>query len=195
VLDSIYFVFERINSGGIRLSPQEIRNCISLGPFTDMVRTLNHHQPWRQVFGPINNRSKDEELIVRFFALCVDGSAYVPPMNKFLNDFSDEMNRAPAARLAELREIFVRSIDVVATNIPRAFRLVRALNAAVFDSVTVGIAKRIADNRPIEGARILAAYNDLLNDSNYRQACERATATEDNVRTRLDAAIAAFAAV
>jgi len=136
-----------------------------------------------------------KSFIVRFFALCVDGSAYAPPMNKFLNDFSDKMNKAPATRLAELREVFVRSIDVVVTNIPRAFRLVRALNAAVFDSVTVGTAKRIADSRPIDGVRILPAYNDLLNDSNYRQACERATATEDNVRTRLDAAIAAFAAV
>jgi hypothetical protein len=195
VLDSIYFVFERINSGGIRLSPQEIRNCISLGPFTDMVRTLNQHRPWRQVFGRLNNRSKDEELIVRFFALYVDGSAYASPMNKFLNDFSDKMNKVPAARLTELREIFVRSIDVVATNIPRAFRLVRALNAAVFDSVTVGIAKRIANNRPVDDIRVLPAYNALLSDGAYRQACERATATEDNVRTRLEAAIAAFAAV
>jgi len=40
VLDSIYFVFERINSGGIRLSPQEIRNCLSLGPFTEMIWPL-----------------------------------------------------------------------------------------------------------------------------------------------------------
>lgn len=195
VLDSIYFVFERINSGGIRLSPQEIRNCISLGPFTEMIKALNHHEPWRRVFGPINNRSKDEELIVRFFALYVDGGNYVRPMNKFLNDFSDKMNKAPVTQLAELRNIFNRSIDVVATNIPRAFRLVRALNAAVFDSVTVGIAKRVTDNRPLDGARVLTAYNGLLGDPDYRQACERATATEENVRRRLDAAIAAFAAV
>ena len=40
VLDSIYFVFERINTGGIRLSPQEIRNCISLGPFVKLVKEL-----------------------------------------------------------------------------------------------------------------------------------------------------------
>jgi hypothetical protein len=195
VLDSIYFVFERINSGGIRLSPQEIRNCISLGPFTDMVKVLNHYNHWRQVFGPVNNRSKDEELIVRFFALYVDGTTYVRPMNKFLNDFSDKMNRSSELHLNELREIFVRSIDIVAANIPRAFRLVRALNAAVFDSVTVGIAKRISDRRPIDGTRVLAAYNDLLSNRDYRQACERATATEENVRTRLNAAIAAFAAV
>jgi Protein of unknown function DUF262 len=195
VLDSIYFVFERINSGGIRLSPQEIRNCISFGPFTDMIKSLNHHESWRRVFGPINNRSKDEELIVRFFALYVEGDAYVRPMNKFLNDFSDKMNKIPAAGLAELREIFIRSIDVVDTNIPRAFRLVRALNAAVFDSVMVGIAKRATDDRPIEGARVVDAYNDLLSNSDYRQACERSTATEENVRTRLRGAIAAFAAV
>ena len=188
-------MFERINSGGIRLSPQEIRNCISLGPFTDMVKELNHHEPWRRVFGPINNRSKDEELIVRFFALYVDGGHYVRPMNKFLNDFSEKMNKAPANHLTELRGIFNRSIDVVATNIPRAFRLVRALNAAVFNSVTVGIAKRVADNRALDGACVLTAYNALLGDAEYRQACERATATEENVRTRRDAAITAFAAV
>jgi hypothetical protein len=195
VQDSIYFVFERINSGGIRLSPQEIRNCISVGPFTDMVKTLNQYRPWRAVFGPMNNRLKDEELIVRFFALYVDGDTYVSPMNKFLNDFSDRMNKLPIARLAELREIFVRSIDVIAANIPNAFRLVRALNAAVFDSVTVGVAKRITDNRSIDNARVLAAYNDLLSNRDFRQACERATAREENVRTRLNAAIVAFAAV
>jgi hypothetical protein len=195
VLDSIYFVFERINSGGIRLSPQEIRNCISLGPFTEMIKALNHHQPWRRVFGPINNRSKDEELIVRFFALYVDGDKYARPMNKFLNDFSDKMNKVPAPQLTELRDIFIRSIDVIAQNIPRAFRLVRALNAAVFDSVMVGIAKRITANRALDSTSVLPSYNTLLANADYRQACERATATEENVRTRLDAAIGAFAAV
>jgi hypothetical protein len=64
-----------------------------------------------------------------------------------------------------------------------------------FDSVTVGIAKRITDDRPIDSVRVLAAYNDLLKNSDYRQACERATATEENVRTRLNAAITTFAAV
>lgn len=195
VLDSIYFVFERINSGGIRLSPQEIRNCVSLGAFTDMIKLLNRHRTWRQVFGPVNNRSKDEELIVRFFALYVDGDTYAAPMNEFLNQFSDKTNKISAAKLAELEQIFIRSIDVVANNIPRAFRLERALNAAVFDSVMVGLAKRIADDRPLDNARILPAYQGLLAEPAYRLACERATAREENVRTRLGAAAAAFAAV
>jgi uncharacterized protein with ParB-like and HNH nuclease domain len=77
VLDSIYFVFERINSGGIRLSPQEIRNCINAGPFIHLVQELNKNTHWRNVFGaPENKRAKDEELVVRFFAMLEARDAY-----------------------------------------------------------------------------------------------------------------------
>jgi hypothetical protein len=196
VLDSIYFVFERINTGGIRLSPQEIRNCISLGPFTNMVKSTNQHSSWRNVFGAINNRSKDEELIVRFFALYLDGARYVRPMNAFLNKFSDKMNKATPAQLDEFKSIFIRSIDIVDRHIPRAFRLVRALNAAVFDSTMVGLATRIEDkSRPIDSTKVRPAYDKLLANPIYRLACERATADEENVKTRLRVAVEAFSAV
>lgn len=70
VLDSIYFVFERINTGGIRLTAQEIRNAIAAGPFVHMIRELNKNEDWREIFGgPENKHSKDEELIIRFFAM------------------------------------------------------------------------------------------------------------------------------
>jgi hypothetical protein len=54
-LKSLYFVFERINSGGIRLSPQEIRNCINDGPLLDAIRQLNDDPNWRSVFGVRRN--------------------------------------------------------------------------------------------------------------------------------------------
>lgn len=196
VLDSIYFVFERINTGGIRLSPQEIRNCISLGKFINMVKKLNQDINWRAVFGPANNRSKDEELIVRFCALYVKGEQYERPMNKFLNDFSDEMNKAVDNELLELESIFKKTISAVSEIIGnRAFRLIRALNAAVFDSVMVGLAKRISQDEVIDRAATLQAYNSLLENQNYRAACERSTADEENVRVRRTLAIEAFGAV
>ena len=79
-------------------------------------------------------------------------------------------------------------------SIPRAFRLIRALNAAVFDSVMVGIAKRLAAPPPPDLESVKAAYDALLLDGNYKQACERATTDEENVKTRRNAAIAAFVA-
>jgi Protein of unknown function DUF262 len=40
---SLYFVFERINSGGMRLSPQEIRNCVSESPIIDVVSRVREN--------------------------------------------------------------------------------------------------------------------------------------------------------
>lgn len=192
VLDSIYFVFERINTGGIRLSPQEIRSCISMGPFVQLVRHLNSNASWRRVFAGTNNRAKDEELVVRFLALYVDGERYARPMNSFLNMFSDKMNKAPSSELRKLELVFESSIELVASNIPRAFRLIRALNAAVFDSVMVGIAKRLDVMPPPNPLRIKAAYEALLSNDEYKRACERATADEKNVKTRCNIAIKTF---
>ena len=90
---SLHFVFERINSGGIRLSPQEIRNCISDGPLLAVIREMNDDINWRSVFGEHRNaRLKDQELILRFLAMHERSDRYARPMREFLNDFADEYN-------------------------------------------------------------------------------------------------------
>lgn len=196
VLDSIYFVFERINTGGIRLSPQEIRNCVSLGPFIERVRELNQFKAWRAVFASQNNRAKDEELIVRFFALYRNGDKYARPMNGFLNKFSAEMNKVDKTELDRLSEVFKTTIDKVSSAIgPRAFRIIRALNAAAFDAVMVGLAKRLDAGPAPSNGDVSVAYDTLVANEDFRQACERATADEENVRKRLALATAAFAGI
>ncbi len=93
----------------------------------------------------------------------LDGDAYVRPMNKFLNDFSDKMNKSSPANFAMMRDIFIKTIALVEACLPNAFRLVRALNAAVFfDSVMVGLAVRIDSGSSPDGARVKAAYDALL---------------------------------
>ena len=159
-----------------------------------MVKRANQHPAWRTVFGSVNNRAKDEELIVRFLALYRDGELYSRPMNKFLNDFSAKMNRTSEHEIQALEREFKSTIDVVEAAIGyRAFRLIRALNAAVFDAVMVGIAKRVDAPGHPSTEKITAAYDVLIADENFRAACERATADEESVRTRRTMAIDAFA--
>lgn len=197
VLDSIYFVFERINSGGIRLSPQEIRNCIAAGPFISMVKQLNNDQHWRKVFGgPVNKRAKDEELIIRFFAMLDGHGKYSRPMAKFLNDYAASMNSASVEELESRRNLFTRTIEIVDEAVNgRAFRPARSLNAAVFDAVMVGLATALSNNGSPKASAVADAYDKLLADSEFRKGWVRATADEENVKTRMSAAIRAFEGV
>ena len=198
-LDSIHFVFERINSGGIRLSPQEIRNCISAGKSVEFIKELNSNKNWREIYGPESSRAKDEELVLRFAALFMGYSEYSRPMSKFLNNFAEEMNEMSEKQLDYIRNNFsdaVGSINLALNG--RAFRPVRALNAAVFDAVMVGVAARLLADRekqraPMGAADLVVRYDRLLADGEFRDKWIRATSDDDTVKARIRLAIEAFA--
>jgi hypothetical protein len=191
---SLYFVFERINSGGMRLSPQEIRNCISEGAVLDAVRALNDDKNWREIFGEkYNNRLKDQELVLRALAMFAWRDKYAAPMREFLNDFADYEDIGKR-ELDGLRSQFSGAIKLVNECYGKqAFRPSRALNAAVFEAVMVGIGTRLASSKSApDPKKFMAAYENLLKDKEFLRACERATAREDTLHARQKLAISAF---
>lgn len=193
---SLYFVFERINSGGIRLSPQEIRNCINDGPFLNTVRALNEDGNWRAAFGDKrNNRLKDQELILRFLAMMERASKYARPMKDFLNTFTADFSAPKSDDLSQFERLFKGAIKLCwEAKGKAAFRPSRALNAAVFEAVMVGVATRLKNSdTPPEIGKIAAAYDNLLLNKQFDRACGRATADEEAVKTRQTLAIQAFA--
>ncbi|WP_159589235.1 DUF262 domain-containing protein [Chelativorans xinjiangense] len=196
-LKSLYFVFERINSGGIRLSPQEIRNCISESAVLDVVRVLNDDVNWRAIFGEKrNSRLKDQELVLRALAMIHDRSNYSAPMRDFLNDFAyDEEKKVTSVILEELERLFKVSMEIInKAKGKSAFRPIRALNAAVFEAVVVGIAERVrAGGQDPDLVKVGAEYDKLLLNNDFMKASNSATATEESVKTRQRLAVEAFA--
>lgn len=73
---SAYHIFDRLNSNGTPLQPQEIRTAIYHGEFQELLSRLNENRYWRDIFGPWHTRSKDQELILRFLALCYNRESY-----------------------------------------------------------------------------------------------------------------------
>lgn len=192
---SLYFVFERINSGGIRLSPQEIRNCVNDGKLLEMIRSVNKDENWRSLFGSENTRLKDEELILRFMAMIERGETYSRPMRDFLNNFTSDYGDADAKKLAELERIFREVAGLIWRAKGRqAFRPSRALNAAVCEAVMLGVARRLQakSEMPVVDA-VAKAYDELIARPEFLRACERATADDETVRLRQALAVEAFA--
>ena len=195
---SIYQILERLNTGGTRLNPQEIRVALYGGEMVKLLSELNRNEDWRLLFGlPENKRLKDQELILRSLAMYEKGDGYKRPMKKFLNDYVSANRNPNRSRLDYLRSIFRKTTHQIKVAFGRsAFRLQeRRLNAAVLESVFVGIAHRL-DQGPItdlEGLK--AAHSRLITEEDYRAAVSTGTAQDANVATRLRFSKEAFATV
>lgn len=195
-IDSIYEVFERINSGGIKLSDQEIRVCVNFGSFTDLLKRLNEVEEWRDLYGKKSIRLKDQELILRYLALNLDSDKYSRPMRVFLNRFMEKNAKVSADQCRLFSDLFANTITFIALALGRrAFRPERSLNTAVFDATMVGVSSRLAVGPIKDVGEFVAAYDGLITDGKFKDAYTRSTADEEKVRLRINMAKNAFASV
>lgn len=116
---SLYQVFERINTGGRALMPQEIRNCVNQGSFNDLLFELNSNENWRILFGKTEEdpRMRDLEFILRFFAIDTDfvrlNQSSVISLKKYLNEFMGADKSQDLSIIQNRRDKFIRVIDFI----------------------------------------------------------------------------------
>jgi hypothetical protein len=186
--ESVYQIFERLNSGGTNLQPHEIRVAIYGGTTVEAIRTLNEDKNWRNIFGSRHARLKDQELILRVIAMYVDSSYYKAPLKTFLNDFLYNHRNAGGLDLNALSALFVSAAKIIAENFgERPLRLGYQINAAILESVFVGVMQRIdaGGSATIAGASWKSAYDALLKNQDYLAVVSKATANEEPVKQRL----------
>jgi hypothetical protein len=194
--NSVYEVFQRLNTGGTVLAPQEIRSCVYRGNFNKLLATLAADPNWRKVYGPPSRRGKDQELILRFFALFYDLAQYDRPMVEFLNSFMDSNAKFERFGPEALTKLFQETVAIVAKHLtPKALRPERNLNVALTDAVLVGVAKRLA-TKPLKNPEGLRAeLEKLLNNPAFKTHYQKATTDKTSVGGRVAAAAEAFAVV
>jgi hypothetical protein len=135
---SIYHIFERLNTGGTPLKPQEIRNCVFRGNFVQVLRDLNQNQNWRKIIGKTNfdRHQKDVELILRVFGLAYFFADYDKPMKEFLNRTMNRERRATSSEVENFVTEFPKIAGAIVTSFgDRPFHLRGPLNSSVLDSV------------------------------------------------------------
>lgn len=190
---SIFHIFERLNTGGTRLSAQEIRSAIYQGGFNDIIEELNSNSKWRLLYGPVNNRMRDQELILRFFSFYYNQANYEAPMIEFLNRFMAYNRMLQRYSGDELKKVFSDCVSIILDSLgDKAFKREKIFNAAVYDSIMFGIAKRLEEG-PIEDKQALKkAYESLMKNDVYILATESRTANEVQVTRRMQLAAQEF---
>jgi uncharacterized protein with ParB-like and HNH nuclease domain len=184
----VHDLFHRLNTGGMPLTDQEIRNCVYSGEFNKQLIDLNKNSNWRILLGNTlpDKRLRDAELILRFFALLHNVNDYEPSMKIFLSTFQEE-NKQNFNFLESNKEIFEKTVTLIVDKIGQnAFRTTRSINKSMSDAIMVAIAQIL--NSKKELVDLKANHQKLISDESFRKYTQSGTSTQTNVKGRIDIA-------
>ncbi|UIJ67292.1 DUF262 domain-containing protein [Bacillus cereus] len=117
----VFDIFRRVNTGGVSLKPQEIRNAISKNSTRDLLKTLYKSDEFQIA---TRNRIKDDrmdgqEFILRFFAFYKSYNHKNRQLNYtsgniavFLDNALLDLNEAKNDELAVFKEDFKRAMNI-----------------------------------------------------------------------------------
>lgn len=175
-------VFERLNRGGVTLTPQEVRACIYRGPFSDLLRELSADPIFVRLVKLQSVHQDDgtrEELVLKFFAYLEDGQRYDGNVTGFLNRFMKENARTfdVAAGRVFFRRVINRLVELTNGPVLRSGYGLTPLNQ--MEAILVGAGKLLREDRPIVSPR-----QDWLNDRALVKSSTKGTNTRSAFRSR-----------
>lgn len=202
--DDVKFnLFKRINTGGMPLSPQEIRHALNQGRATVLLEELATSEPFLDATsgGVAPLRMGDRELALRFLAFYrVGAKGYsTKDLDLFLHTEMKRLNTAELADLEPLRDRFYDSMTLARDVLGKhAFRKVLSIdqetrspvNKALFDAWSVGFARLNKKQRATVRSRapeVFAGYVSLIaEDDDFYSAISQGTGQPTKVALRLN---------
>lgn len=111
--DIVFNIFKRINTGGLVLSPQEIRHALYQGPVTELIGNLVKEKVFKEAttYSLAENRMMDREYVTRFIAFTEldyqkdykgNIDSFLTKALKQVNDYKDTL------KYEKIHENFVR---------------------------------------------------------------------------------------
>ena len=171
--DSVFHIFERLNTGGTRLKAQEIRNAVYRGAIVDRLALLNETPGWRTILGitQADRNQKDVELVLRLFSLYKSWENYEKPMLRFLNNAMNKERSFNSNHATTFWDDFPRSVDLVNEALVRPFRPRGVINAAVLEAVMISV----LEAKKLSAKQLKERYLILLNNKSFTQSITGAT--------------------
>jgi len=190
---SMYEVFNRLNTGGINLKPQEIRTSMYHSKFYEMLYHANSTSAWRGLLGNQDPdlHMKDVEVLLRGFALLIDGDNYAPSMVKFLNQFSRKARSHTDEQNSYLSRLMISFLEACSGLPGNAFLNKRnsRFNVALFEAAFVAVCTvPFSEQRTINTKLLPSTFSQLEGDGEFLSAMVEGTTQTKNVKTRLDRA-------
>ncbi len=182
---SAYHIFERLNTGGTPLKPQEIRNCVFRGGFNQKLKEANRNEHWRKILGKkyLDKHQKDVELLLRIFSLVGAVNEYEKPMKEFLNKAMKKNDKGTTKKVTRFFDVFrIVSKAVVDTFGEKPFHLRGRLNVSALDSVMCVLIESFDNLSSLERSD----FDKLLQDKEFIEHTSINTTDTKTVKDRIN---------
>lgn len=183
---SAYHIFERLNTGGTPLKPQEIRNSVFIGEFSKQLRELNRDENWRKLLGKnqVDRHQKDVELILRIFSLSKGGvESYEKPLREFMNVSMKENRNGATQKVKNFLKSFPAATKKAASELgEKPFRLRGPINVAALESIMCALVDSSSKLNKID---LGAAYRKLVANQEFITLTKINTTDVKTVQDRL----------
>lgn len=189
---SIREIYNRLNTGGVNLKPQEMRANLYESPFYDLLYRLNKEEAWRSALGRADEDDfmRDVELLLRSIALLTLDDKYRPPMTGFLDTSSSELKKKLSGADLAFLEKLMKSFFLAISKLPEGKFLSEGsgrFSIALFEAVLFGATKELWGKKQdwnvpeIEVAKVDA----IANDEDFIKYLQEGTTKQLNVSGRL----------
>lgn len=190
----LFTIFHRLNSGGVRLTNQEIRNCIYSGRFNSILKDFdNGDQNWgrvkRRIWGSMD-RFRSVEVLLRMLAFSDQREKYDGNLAKFLNSYMHE--RTGDLQGSDLLEADLPLVSKKAIAVLDSVSS-RKLPLMIIEALLVALYSCRHSLAGLPNENLVSAYRTMISQSVFSESARYAVSSEQNVKQRLDVAVSSFA--
>ncbi|WP_151994575.1 DUF262 domain-containing protein [Buttiauxella massiliensis] len=156
-------LFERLNTGGVVLTKQEIRGCVFRGEFNDFLSDLSTNKDFEKCVNLTDTNMTDgtkQELVLKFFAYLNNRNSFDHSVVDFLNDYMEKSTASFDYKnnRAVFEETFKQLSIVLPDGIKRGNRRITPIN--LYEAVSVGAADAIAAKKNVSNSSVPTWIND-----------------------------------
>ena len=191
----LFTIFHRLNSGGVRLTNQEIRNCIFTGPFNDLLKRFDQKNPdWKlvkkRIWGAMD-RFRSVEVLLRAMAFGERLNSYDGNLARFLNDYMQSQTQQQPEAFTNLEAVLARVAELARAALSIETRT--KLPLASVEAVMVALYVHRADLAQTSEERAQNSYSEMLKKPSFAESARYAVSSVENVSQRMNDAIEVFA--
>lgn len=196
--DMRFELFNRLNTGGSPLTPQEIRNCVFRGintGFNDYLKRNADIKDFVELISPTETQLEQlylEELVLRFTSLIFNWQNVEDNISAHMTAFMKNAVKNPQFDYENFQSIFRQVMNLLKPLGKDVFRSYGNFSVRLYDAITVGIGENLDYYTKLGSDNILEKITELKDDNNFKKYAGSAVDSKNRVFKRLDVAIQIF---